>query len=506
MSSPSRPNVLYLMCDQFRYDCIQALGNEEIRTPNLDRLVRRGVSFTNAYSSCPVCVPARYVIRTGCEPATTGNYQNGPFDLDEGQPEDIEERCGPFIGRRMTQLGYRTFGIGKFHSQHHDLGYQTLLRAEEMGRHHNAYRDYIHREHPEYAWVEQLHGERSEMYYQPQTRPLPAELAYEAWACDRAVEQVRAGGDRPFFGFVSLIGPHPPIAPPLPYNRMYNPDHLPDPVLGDPEQDHADEQIPWMNYGVWAENVTPEHARVLKSRYYGTISYIDRCLGRVLDAVEALPDGGRNTLICFFADHGDHLGDHRAWQKESFFEASCRVPFLLSWPEGGLAADSRSTDLVGLVDLVAIATGAAGELEVREGHDVLGMLRQDVLPRPNYLGVYGEPGTPLFKVMLRAGEWKYVYLANGARELLFNLAEDPHETHQSLFEQPKIADVLRRTATQALDRPGTRRALEHGRLKRFPFQARPLRRIVQMAGEYGVQGFPADPADLLAQLDAPAGQ
>ncbi|MDC7232842.1 MAG: sulfatase-like hydrolase/transferase, partial [Spirochaetales bacterium] len=57
--SSNKPNILYIMCDQFRFDCISALGNDKIRTPNLDRLVKRGVSFSNAYSSCPVCIPAR---------------------------------------------------------------------------------------------------------------------------------------------------------------------------------------------------------------------------------------------------------------------------------------------------------------------------------------------------------------------------------------------------------------------------------------------------------------
>jgi len=72
----TRPNILYLMCDQFRFDCIAALGNSKIRTPNIDRLVARGISFTNSYSTCPVCVPARYTVRTGREPSITGCYTN----------------------------------------------------------------------------------------------------------------------------------------------------------------------------------------------------------------------------------------------------------------------------------------------------------------------------------------------------------------------------------------------------------------------------------------------
>ncbi len=84
---------------------------------------------------------------------------------------------------------------------------------------------------------------------------------------------------------------------------------------------------------------------MLKARYYGEISYIDDCLGRILDAVDARADAD-NTLICFFTDHGDMLGDHHAWQKESFFEASCHIPFLVSWP--ATAAAGRAPRRVGL--------------------------------------------------------------------------------------------------------------------------------------------------------------
>ena len=119
-------------------------------------------------------------------------------------------------------------------------------------------------------------------------------------------------------------------------------------------------------------------ARALKARYYGEITYIDACLGRILDAVDARPDAD-NTVICFFTDHGDHLGDHHAWQKESFFEQACHIPFLVSWP-ARLPAGVRHDGLVCLTDLFGIATTAAGEPELREGRDLLGMLAGSVAP------------------------------------------------------------------------------------------------------------------------------
>jgi len=114
--SSRKPNVLFIMTDQQRFDTIAALGNKDIYTPNLDRLVARGVTYTNAYSTCPVCVPARYTIRTGCEPHTTRIFQNGKAVLAEGQAPTMNGRCGAYLAETMRSIGYRTFGIGKFYT------------------------------------------------------------------------------------------------------------------------------------------------------------------------------------------------------------------------------------------------------------------------------------------------------------------------------------------------------------------------------------------------------
>ncbi len=497
-----RPNVLFVMCDQLRADTIAALGNRHIHTPNLDRLVRRGVSFVNGYSTCPVCVPARYTIRTGCEPPTTGVYQNGPARPTPDQPKKMEARCGKFLARTMRELGYRTFGVGKFHTVpwDEDIGYETQLYSEELygtakRRAKDHYAAFIANEHPEYDWVEALMGERTEMYYMPQMSPIPAEFGVERWAADRAVELIRHKDPRPYFGLVSFIGPHPPLAPPIPFNRMYDPDRMPNPVRGDKGVDHMDEQITWMNYAIWAEDINDPHARVLKARYYGEISYIDQCLGDILDAVEARPDAD-NTVICFFADHGDHLGDHHAWQKESFFEAACHVPFLVSWPKR-LPADKRRKELVCLTDLFGIATTAAGKPQLREGVDVLGILSGSAKPREVLFGYYGTPGTERFKVMVRDRQWKYISMANGGREQLFHTAQDPSELHERSKDAPEIVARLRREAIKALDRPSARRALAEGKLRSSPLKRRPLRRIYQFSRSRGVTGFPKHPADVL---------
>ena len=513
-----RPNILLVMTDQQRFDTIAALGNQDIYTPNMDRLVRRGLAFTNAYSTCPVCVAARYTIRTGYQPPTTRIFSNGRSEPASGQAATLPERCGPYLAETLRDRGYRTFGIGKFHTQPWDerLGYEVHLHSEELygspdQRRRDAYAHWISAEHPAFDYIEALMGERTEMYYMPQVSPMPAEITVERWAADRAVEQIGAPDDaaadcrRPYFGFVSFVGPHPPFAPPVPFNRMYDPDRMPNPVRGDPDTDLMDEQIRWMNYAIFADDISDARARSLKARYYGEISYIDDCLGRILGAVEARDDAD-NTVICFFADHGDHLGDHHAWQKESFFEPSCHIPFLVSWP-AALPADARRDELVCLADLFAIATGASGEVETRDGTDVLGIVSGDVPPRSCLVGMYGEPRTSLFKIMIREDNategrvWKYVFMANGGYRQLFDLASDPHELHNLVDECPGIVRKLHATAAYVCDVPGARDALGGGPggcdLKDFPYTPRPLLRIYQFDQSRGVTGFPDHPADVL---------
>jgi choline-sulfatase len=338
------------------------------------------------------------------------------------------------------------------------------------------------------------------MYYLPQRSPLPAELGVEWWAAGCAVQEItNSDNSRPFFGFVSFVGPHPPLAPPIPFNRMYDPDRMPDLVLGSVEEDHLDEEIPFMRYAVWADAINPALARIVKARYYGEISYLDHCLGRILDSIEARPKS-ENVLICFFSDHGDLLGDHHGWQKQNFFEAACRVPLLLSWP-ATLSKEIVRNELISLADLFGIATAAAGECDVREGTNVLKMLRGECAPREYLIGMVEPPGSNDFKLMVLTDEWKYIFMANGGREQLFNLRQDPNEVSNCVGSDSKINNDLHALGVQACQAPGAIDALDGQKLRAFPFRKRPRTRIYQFDRSRGVVGFPDRPEDALKGFD-----
>lgn len=481
MPSEIRPNILFIMCDQLRYDAIAAQGLRLLRTPNFDRLLQRSVQCTNAYSTCPVCVPARMTIRTGCEPSKTGIYENERAVPMDGQAASMRERCGNYLAEVLRDAGYRTFGVGKFHhidGRRDDIGYDQQLFAEELmlGNTDDDYSRFIRREHPEYSHIEQQNGERTEMYYMPQTSPFPAELTSETYVTDRVLEFMAQDDGRPFFGYCSFVGPHPPCAPPIPFNRMYNPDILENPVRGDRDTDLLDEQIIWMNHAIWADEINDFGARGLKARYYGEVSYIDSCLGRLLDAVDRRPDAD-NTMIVFCSDHGDHLGDHHAWQKESYFEQSTHIPMLISWP--ARLAPAQDSALLCHADLFGLFTSAAGVPDLRDGIDLYTHLLDHAPTREYLFACYGRPGTPRFKCMIRRGAWKYIYMSNGGREQLFQLDWDPRELCNRMELNPEIAAEMRAIAAAHCERDGLRAAVCDGKLIAHPYTPRPLERIHQ---------------------------
>jgi arylsulfatase len=484
--SAARPNILFIMTDQQRFDSLGCTGGIAA-TPNLDRLAASGVRCDNAYSPCPVCVPARYTIMSGCDSPQTGWFSN------TSAARDVEQRCGGYLARTLSQRGYRTWGIGKFHTKPwgEDLGFEKILHGEENHWTEEAFErdDYVkwlHETHPEFSHLEQVHGERTDMYYTPQTRAQPTHATAESWVTDRTIEELGSDDDRPFFGFVSFVQPHPPIAPPIPYNRMFNPDDMPNPVKASADIDQADPYPLWMNYLIWADDVSDAQARQIRARYHAEIAFLDACIGRILDGLRKRPDY-ENTLVVFYSDHGEMLGDHRSWQKESYFEASCRVPFLVSWPKR-MASGQHFDSPVSLTDLYPLATAASGECILRDGHDLLGALAGTAPPRRQLVGMHEKPGSVSFKAMIRRGPLKYIWIANGGRELLLNPNEDPHERKLWNDESPEVMAALRNSLIEHLKARGVTEALDDkGGLRSFPRTIPENERILQF--ERGVTGY-----------------
>jgi choline-sulfatase len=173
---------------------------------------------------------------------------------------------------------------------------------------------------------------------------------------------------------------------------------------------------------------------------------------------------------------------------------------LLSWP-AALPAGTERTELISLADLFGIATGAAGGCETRQGIDVLKMLRGEFTPRQYLVGMVEIPGWQDFKIMILTDEWKYIFMANGGREQLFNHKKDPNELSNCVTSSPATRKDLNALAVKACRVPGATEALDGDKLRAFPFRQRPPIRIYQFDRSRGVFGFPDKPQDALKTFD-----
>jgi arylsulfatase A-like enzyme len=434
----SRPDILLIMADQFNPRCIACAGDPVIKTPHLDRLAREGALFENCYTNSPVCMPARISLVTGQHPHEHGWWTNF---VDRFPPDQVT------LFDDLNRAGYCTSQTGKFHyftdtkledfrDQAGYYGGLGLDWADELPGwyaspfHVSAYSDYLIRhglldKHLDDARARFLAGQ-----YVPKPSPLGVEEHLDSFVARRSIEFLRsAPKDRPYFHFVSFPGPHSPVDAVGPYAEMYNPAEIPMPPNVSTEA-----RIGKVNY-------CEKEVRTIRALYYGKISLIDRCVGKLLAALE---DRGTldNTLIIFTSDHGDMMGAHGRFSKVVFYEESARIPLLARWP-GHIRPGLKTPVLNTLHDIYATVVDAAGGemAATAHGKSWLPVCRgeTDTL----HEAVFSEigPGNSQ-NYMVRAGAYKYWKW--GGRESLFHLADDPYEQHNLVGrERPEVQRVLR---------------------------------------------------------------
>ena len=438
----SRPNVLLFFTDQQRFDTIAALGNGVIRTPNLDRLCAEGTAFTSAYSPSPVCVSARCSLHYGQYPWRTGCYDNG-YDMPTDRPSFMDV---------LTEAGYRTHGIGKCHftpDGHALRGFQSRETQEECTIRNDDYVAHLHANGFEH--VSDPHGARGQMYYTPQLAQMPARLHPTQWIGDRSVAFVeqQADANEPWMLFSSFIHPHPPFAPPVPWNKLYRVGSMPLPKLpADFESLHTYINRRQNRYKYRDRGLDMNLIRLIRAHYYACISFIDFQIGRVLETLER---SGQldNTLILFTSDHGEHLGDYGCFGKRSMHDTCARVPLLARLPrrfEGGAVCDTP-TSLVDLAPTILAATGIDGAME-SDGADLADMASGTCI-RDAVFSQYQREGQAIYTAVTR--EWKYAYSAPDNREFLFDRVTDPDET-QSCTGVPSCKDILQNMRQRMIER------------------------------------------------------
>ncbi len=423
MSRPvAHPDILLILTDQWNPRMLGCSGDSVVRTPNLDRLAREGIRFDNAYTSSPVCMPARCSLASGQFP-----HQHGFWNNFTGRKFPAERVT---LYRQLREVGYSTAKIGKYHlfnlepgEDHadHKAYYEMLgldwaqeLPTPYMGPYlQNEYTRFLQSEGVLKAYVDDI-AYRFTVgdHHVVRPSPLTADQHIDGYVAQRAVEYIDTyPQDRPMFLCVSFPGPHTPLDAPEPYGSMYDPEDM---ILAP--------NIPART----RQGLDQNQIRQMQANYYGKITLLDDRIGQLLRALEKR--GNRhNTLVLFAADHGEYLGSHGRLAKGGFHEESARIPMILNWP-GKIKPGRASSSLVSWLDLHATV------IQVASGEDSSSENSRSLLPicedteATTHDAVFSEIGNRQgFNYMVRAGRYKWTASGNGT-ESLVDVQNDPYET------------------------------------------------------------------------------
>ena len=414
-----RPNLLYIHSDQHNPNITGCYGDSLVQTPNLDRLAEEGVVFENVYCPSPICVPSRMSMLSGRYP-----YENEVWTNSHCLNSGI-----PTFAHAMGAAGYRPVLIGRMHALGPDQlhGYAERLVGDH-GPNHPGGRGVDHGMLSGTAGPARVSLEKSG----------PGQSAYQVHDEDvttatvnylnRLGVQKRAGLlSEPFSISVGFMLPHQPFVARQEDYELYR-GRMTMPKNPEPFSEDLHPYFRW-----WREKcgiIDVSKAEVLRARtaYWALVTRMDAMIGEILTALQ---ENGlaENTLILYSSDHGEQVGAHGLWWKQTFYEDSVKVPAILSWP-GILPEGVRCNRVISSLDLNATMLDAlnAPALPNSHGRSTLPLLRVKNAEWEDI--AFSEYCTDegCFHRMVRHGDWKLNYY-HGQPPQLFNLKNDPHERH-----------------------------------------------------------------------------
>ena len=425
-------NLLFIMSDQHNPAFMGCAGHPMVKTPSLDRLAARGTRFENAYTNCPICVPARASFATGRYVHDCGYWDNAdPYD---GAVEGW--------GHRLLAQGHTVVSIGKLHyrCQADPTGFSEqivpLHVVDGVGDLIGLVRDPL----PE---------RKAAAKYARDTGP--GESSYTTYDRRIADEAVRWIGEtapgltaRPWVLFVSFVCPHFPLIAPEEFYNMYPEGEIPWPELyaeGDrPTHPYYEAMRACINYDKYFDEAAVRRA---VAGYMGLCSFVDYNVGKVLDALESAGLGDA-TRIIYTSDHGEALGKRGLWGKSTMFEESAAVPLIMAGP--GVPAGLQVETLTSLVDsaptiMACVGATPAPEDSTLPGRSLFEIIEGADQDRPAF-SEYHAAASMTGTFMLRDGKYKLIYFVGMAPQL-FDLEADPNEK-VDLAASPAHANVLAR--------------------------------------------------------------
>lgn len=448
--SAQRPNIVFVITDQQRFDTIAALGYDYVRTPHLDRLVEEGTAFTNTYVTSPSCAPSRASLFSGTYPHTTGVLRN-----DEPWHHSWVELLG--------DAGYHCVNVGKMHTYPYEasVGFHERHVVENKDRETPRLPFYLDT-WDKALWVRGVRKPSRVTYAEREDyaerlgafewEP-PADLHADAYVGSLATMWLdRWRGTEPFFLQVGFPGPHPPYDPTPEALEPYLDQDVPRPHRSREEidaQPHALKELRAQHMSVDHDAIVhldePSEAQMERQRrhYYANITMIDEQIGEIRSALERR-GVLENTLIVFTADHGDTLNDHGQSQKWSMYEGSVHVPAIV-WGPGRVQPGQVLDGLTSHMDLGPTILEFAG-VEIPswfEARSLVPALSGEAYPgRSRVFSEHARDrilsGTANMTMVLKDG-WKLVEYLDPDEGQLFDLRSDPGEM-TNLFDDPLHGD------------------------------------------------------------------
>jgi len=433
-SDEPRPNVLFIAVDDLR-DWVGHLGGHpNAKTPNIDRLAERGVSFTRAYCSAPLCNPSRISLLTGIAPSKSGIYGNGET-LRKKLPDAVT------LMQHFRSAGYQVQGAGKIF---HGTGSYDKKSWDHYFRPSKGNRRLVPKRAPglpNSAWTP----------WGPITQN--DEEMFDGKVANWAVSELEKSHEKPFFLACGFTKPHLPWYVPQRYFDLHPLNTIQLPIT----QERDLEDLPAFGKKLAREVYDPsgeknfampggDHQNVLTNNqwytavqaYLATISFADAQIGRVLDALEK-SEHAENTIIVLWGDHGWHLGEKQHWRKHALWDVSTRTPLIISAAKG-LAHGQLCDRPVSLIDIYPTLVDLC-ELPQRERLD--GQSLRPLLENPNrqwdraVVMTYGYNNHAI-----KTERWRYIQYRDGSEEL-YDHNEDPNEW-TNLAKLPQYNEVLRK--------------------------------------------------------------